>query len=481
MSDTALRLYHRLPAPARTVAASLRGFQLRSWRYGPETERLADEALERERWNAERWRQWQEESLARILERAATQVPYYREQWDARRRLGDRASHERLENWPVLDKEQLKAHPHAFIADGRDVRRMFHDHTSGTSGKSLDLWLSRDAVRFWYALFEARCRRWYGVSRHDRWAMLGGQLVAPTQQRKPPFWVWNAALNQLYMSSYHLAPDLIAFYLRALQQHRIKYLLGYASALYELAEGALRLKQQVQMKVAIVNAEPLFDYQRCAIEEAFQCPVRETYGMAETVAAASECESGVLHLWPEAGYIEVLEEGQPVANGLAGELVATGLVNADMPLIRYRTGDRVALSRKQTPCACGRALPALAFVEGRMDDLLYTPDGRRIGRLDPVFKEQLPVSEAQIIQERLGQIRVRYVPAPNFTTSAGASIVEKVRARMGDVKVILEEVERVPRGANGKFHAVICQLPREQKESLQTKNAGATNNRSLEK
>ena len=55
------------------------------------------------------------------------------------------------------------------------------------------------------------------------------------------------------------------------------------------------------MTVAITNAEPVFDYQRWAIAEAFQCPVRETYGMAEIVAAASECTAGKLHLWPEVG------------------------------------------------------------------------------------------------------------------------------------------------------------------------------------
>jgi phenylacetate-CoA ligase len=264
-------------------------------------------------------------------------------------------------------------------------------------------------------------------------------------------------------------------YLDALQGHRIKYLLGYASALHELAEGALHLHRHLEMKVAIVNAEPLLDHQRRAIEEAFQCPVRETYGMAETVAAASECEHGVLHLWPEAGDLEVLEATTPAAKGQAGELISTGLVNPDMPLIRYRTGDRVALSGKESNCACGRTLPTLAFVEGRVDDLLYTRDGRRVGRLDPIFKGQLPVREAQIIQETLDQIRVRYVPASDFTSSACNSIAERVRARMGDVRVILEEVGRVPRGANGKFHSVVCKLSQEQIESVRMNSSKAMN------
>jgi phenylacetate-CoA ligase len=474
MSDTFLRLYHRLPGCVRTTAASLRGYYLRSWRYGPETERLVAEALEREHWSPERWNGWQKERLSYLLHRAATQVPYYREQWTARRRRGDRASWEALQNWPVLEKETLRENPAAFVADDCDVRQMFHEHTSGTTGKSLDLWWSRATVRAWYGLFEARCRRWHGVSRHDRWAILGGQLVTPAAQRRPPFWVWNTAFNQLYMSSYHLAPDLIPHYLDALRRYRITYLWGYTSSLYALAQEVRRRNDPgLEMTVAITNAEPLFAYQRAAIAEAFLCPVRETYGMAEIVATASECPDGRLHLWPEAGCVEVLEGDRPVAQGSAGDLVCTGLLNADMPLIRYRVGDGGSLPIADLPCSCGRLLPTLGSVEGRLDDLLYTADGRRIGRLDPVFKESLPIREAQIIQEALDRVRVRYIPAPGFTSEAAQSIVERLQARMGAVKVILDGVEELPREANGKFRAVICRVPAEERASLARGSARA--------
>ena len=186
------------------------------------------------------------------------------------------------------------------------------------------MWLTPENVRRWYALFEARCRNWYGVARSDRWAILGGQVVTPTNKRRPPFWVWNSPLNQLYMSSYHLAPDLIPFYFDALKTYRIKYILGYTSSIYELACEALRLgRDDLQMAVVLTNAEPVFGYQRKAIEEAFKCPVRETYGMAELVAAASECEAGKMHSWPEAGSVEVLEDNRPVSKGDAGDLVCT--------------------------------------------------------------------------------------------------------------------------------------------------------------
>lgn len=459
MTDNLLKIYHRLPYPVRSLVASCRGLYLCAWRYGQVTEQLVEEALERESWDAARWEDWQQEQLAVLLHRAATRVPYYSKQWEERRRRGDKRSYGYLENWPILEKETLRQNALAFIADDCHPRHMFHDHTSGTTGKPLNLWGSKKTVRAWYALFEARARQWYGVSRFDRWAILGGQLVVPGLQKSPPFWVWNAGMKQLYMSSYHLSPKLIPAYVDALLHYRIKYLLGYTSALYALAQQVLMAnRRDLKMEVVITNAEPLFEYQRRTISEAFQCPVRETYGMAETVMAASECQAGALHLWPDVGITEIVEGEESLADGQTGDFICTGLLNADMPLIRYRVGDRGSLSRQAASCLCGRLLPLVNKIEGRIDDLLYTRDGRRIGRMDPIFKSNLPIREAQIIQERLDKIRVLYIPTPEFTSAAGRSIIERVQARMGDVEVLLNEVEEIPRTANGKFRAVICQL-----------------------
>ena len=467
MRNALLKRYHRLAPLLRNIAASARGGYLRAWRYGPRTDALRDEALARETWTSAEWEKWQQESLARVLHRAATRVPYYREYWASRRRKGDNASPEILSNWPLLEKDALRRNPEAFVADDRSISRMFHDHTSGTSGKSLDLWLSRDTVQRWYALFEARCRQWNGVSRHDRWAIVGGQLVAAVEQTEPPFWVWNAPLHQLYLSAYHLAAQYIESYVKALRTYQIRYLVGYPSALHSIARGMLAQNLAApRLEVVLTNAEPLLERQRIEIGKAFGCPVRETYGLAEIVASASECRHGKLHLWPEAGVMEILPAEDGSDQQHSGEIVSTGLLNADMPLIRYRIGDRGRLASPTESCQCGRTLPIVTSIDGRVDDVLYTVDGRAVGRLDPVFKSRLPIHEAQIVQEALDVVRVRYVPAAGFSTADGQSLIERIRERMGPVRVLLDEVAAIPRTANGKFRAVICQLSEEERRRV---------------
>ncbi|KXK49310.1 MAG: CapK protein [Chloroflexi bacterium OLB13] len=463
MSSTALYLYHRLPPPLKNLVATAKGYQLKRWRFGPESERLVVTALKRDCWSEAQWHSYREDRLARVLNRAATQVPFYREQWLQRRRHGDNSSWESLENWPILEKEEVRRNPMAFVADDADIRAMYHEHTSGTTGTSLSLWWSKRVVREWYALFEARWRKWYGVDRSMNWAILGGQLVTPVSQRKPPYWVWNGALKQLYMSSYHLSADRIQDYLDALDRYEIEYIYCYTSSAYALALGAKKSSRPARrLKVVVTNAEPVFKYQRELISDVFDCPVRETYGMSEIVTAAGECNHGRLHLWPEVGITEVACNNKFLEPGVTGDLICTGLLNEDMPLIRYRVGDRGSLEISDETCACGRTLPVLEQIEGRIDDVLYTVDGRVIGRLDPVFKADLPVQEAQIVQERLDLIRVRYVPGAGFTEADRHSIAARLRDRMGNVKIEFDELPEVPRTAAGKFRAVINNMSAEE-------------------
>jgi phenylacetate-CoA ligase len=277
------------------------------------------------------------------------------------------------------------------------------------------------------------------------------------------------------MSSYHLAPSHVECYLDAMVTHRLTYIYGYTSSLYALADVILGSgRQDIAMAAAITTAEPVYEHQRTAIARAFHCPVRETYGMTELVAAASECTVGRLHLWPEVGSVEVVGNSLSLSRGSSGDLVCTGLLNIDMPLIRYRTGDQGALGAEHNICGCGRALPILASVDGRADDLLYTMDGRRIGRLDPLFKGDLPIQEAQIVQEELDRLRVRYVPGPDFRPHHESVIAQRLQERMGMVKVEMESLNAIPRGPNGKFQAVICNLSRQEREFL--KSAGTSSN-----
>ena len=453
-------VYRRAPARLRELAGTVYGRYLSSWRYGPETEELVAEAHARETWDAERWRSYVSERLARLLRDAAEHVPYYREMWLRRRAAGDASPVEELSSWPVLTKEEVRRQPEAFLRDDVKQASLFRLTTSGTTGTPVTTWRDKATMRAWYALTEARWRRWYGVTRHDAWAMLGGQEVVPAEQDEPPFWVWNAAGEQLYMSNLHLKRANAPAYLEAMRRHGVVHAYAYSSSIAELARYAVADGLDApRLRVVVTNAEPLTPWQREVIGEAFGCPARESYGMSEAVAGASECEHGVLHLWPEAGHVEVLRDDadEPAAPGTPGRLVCTGLLNEVMPLVRYEVGDRGAVVADAGRCACGRDMPRLTALEGRSTDNLVTADGRRVFWVNPVFYD-LPIHEAQVVQVQLDRLVVNLVPAAGFGPEHERAVAEGLRRRLGDVEVEVRLLDSVPRGPNGKFRAVVSHV-----------------------
>lgn len=451
MRDLTRRLFHTLPPVGRDIGISIYGLWRNAWRYSRGSDKLIEEAAARESWSFSRWKEYQDERLERLLHRAYHFVPYYRNYWSKKRRSGDRSSYTELKNWPVINKQVVRANTLAFLADDCNPKKMYHEHTGGTSGSPLNVYWSKATSLEYYAIFERRIRNWHGITRHTRYGILGGQMLIPFSQTKPPFWVRNFGMNQLYMSSYHIRKDSVKDYLKAMTSFGVEYLFGYASSLYSIAHlGHLANLEFPTLKVAVSNAEPLFDYQKEAISKAFGCEVVNTYGMSELVAAgcSSQSSNGEIELWPEVG---IIEENTPEDR----RFICTGILNQDMVLIRYDLGDNGVL---RYPGSGKIDFLNIEDLFGRNDDLVITRDGRRIGRLDTVFKKDLGIIEAQIVQEELDRFTISVVPDSSFTDKTKSDLIKGLKERVGDVKVNVELVNAVPRTSMGKFRAVISKV-----------------------
>jgi phenylacetate-CoA ligase len=148
---------------------------------------------------------------------------------------------------------------------------------------------------------------------------------------------------------------------------------SYALAIAEVAEKQGVDLRESALEVGLFGAEPWSDAMRREIEARLGLHAVDIYGLSEImgpgVACECDCKSG-LHGWEDHFLFEVIDpdNGQPVPEGQAGELVITTLTKEALPMLRYRTRDITRITT--APCDCGRTHLRILRITGRNDDML---------------------------------------------------------------------------------------------------------------
>lgn len=449
-------IYRRSPVAVQNVMATAFGVQQRVLRHGGRYQGYVRELNESQWWSRERLQADQDRRLRSIISFCASSVPYYRDVFRALRldpeTIKTVADLPRL---PLLEKETVREAPERFVPDTLNERRI-RSTTGGTTGTPLTYYVTPSAVQYNYATYESRMRQWAGVRFGQRMATVNGRVIVPMTQPGPPYWRSNLAFNQLYLSAYHLTPSNLPLFIDRLARFRPDVIVGYVSAVHTLARFLIESAQRgrVSPKSVLVSSETLFPWVRDEIESGFGCRVVNGYSLGELTAFISECPSGSLHVSPEYGVVETLE----IEN--ATEIVATGLFNRAMPLVRYRTRDTVTPAG-ETACPCHRQLPVIHEILGRVDDQLVTPEGSRVGpaALSLAFQNITGVREAQIVQTATDEATVYVVPSSQFGTEQRLQLEGELRKRLGEsLRLSLVDTESIPLSGSGKRRLIVSSV-----------------------
>jgi phenylacetate-CoA ligase len=224
-----------------------------------------------------------------------------------------------------------------------------------------------------------------------------------------------------------------------------------------LADG---LRLDYRPKALVLSSEKLTSEMKSALLAAFGARAWEEFGAVENCVLATECQHGRLHVSPDFGIVEIVDDdGRPVPPGRPGKVVCTGLAN--WTLIRYDIGDIACWSSEA--CPCGRdGLPVLEQVVGRLEDVIVGKNGQVTVRFHGLFVHLPNVVEGQVIQEDLDHIRIRVVAREGFGDEEVRAIRTRVaEERLGPIQVTVERVAEIERTERGKFRAVINRLPKE--------------------
>lgn len=358
-----------------------------------------------------------------------------------------------LHDYPVINKRILKEK----LKRSNYYKNIKYSHslkTSGSTGSGLIIPVSLDFLNYKFASIEF-FRNLHKIGLDYTTASFSGRVFLPTERKKPPFWLFDFNTNQLILSQYHITNKNVLSYLQALKNYSVVSFHGYPSTLTYFStlinnEGHIKIAKELNLKFITVGSETLSLAQKKIIESTFNCKVLNFYGQTESVVDIFECEKESMHINEAFSHVELIYNG----DGLY-RLVGTQLKNKLFPLIRYDTGDLVEYHINDK-CSCGRKSRIIRRIIGRDDDYIILNDGRKIGRLDHVFKDSLNIIEAQFIQTEKGESKLQIVKSNSYTDLDELVLIKNIKEKLGlDFEIHIKYVDMIEKTKNGKLKQVI--------------------------
>lgn len=405
---------------------------------------------------AEEVRQLQWQRLQMLLEHAYDQCPFYRRRFDdAGLRPGDLRGLDDLRSLPVLEKRDIQEQGEDMVARDWPRDDLIPNQTGGSTGAPVSFFLSR-ARKCSRAAATLRHNRWAGWREGDRAAVIWG---AP---RDRPANDWRGRLRgallrePLWLDTANVTEASLAEFQTALARWKPRIIQAYARsavlfARYLQARGLTPHRPHA----LVTSAEVLETDERRLLEDVFGCPVFNRYGCREVSVIASECPAHRgLHVMAEGLYVEIETPRGPAAPGEMGAILVTDLLNHAMPLIRYRIGDLGAWAGGM--CPCGRGLPRLERVAGRVTDFLVGCDGRLVSGVflaTYVVAQRPSLGQVQILQHRAGSVVYRIKPGRDFNPEGDLDYLRTTTRRYLGAEAAIENemVQELPAEPSGKF------------------------------
>ncbi|MDH5561896.1 MAG: hypothetical protein OEY59_13685 [Deltaproteobacteria bacterium] len=436
--------------------------QMRGWDY-----RSALSQLEESQWlPLEVVKKQRLKLLKKLITHCYANVPYYRTQWEnISFSPEDIQNEEDIFCLPIISKDTLREHYNSFLSEITPDYEIWK--TSGSTGKPFPFCLDKNTIIYNTFGNLARGKRWWGGEEGNPEGMIwsgvsdvSGTLTGHLEaiKRRLSWELKNIKLIDVY------SLDLLSIQkgYEAFQKHQPLLLRSISSGLYRFCAGLEQLGldgKKMGVKGAIFTGEGFPESQRKFVERVLGCPTICEYGCTELGVIGFECRHKSIHLSHENYILEFLKDGRPAQAGETAELVVTNLRNYASPLIRYAVGDFVVPSARV--CECGRTLPIIEHVQGRLHDSVITPDGRTIHGLffTHLFDKYDQVHQFRVVQEDIVHLTIELVSFEHINGFVLNDLKNAVEKQFGpQVVVNISQVSSIPTSARGKTPWIISKI-----------------------
>lgn len=367
---------------------------------------------------------------------------------------------EDLRRLPILTKSDIRNNTPAMISNGYDIEKLQKAKTGGSTGKALELYFTEECSQLRNA-----CGR-----RHDRWtgwepgepiaACWGNPHLPKTIKEK----LRHSLLQPIIcLDTMNVNDTSVAAFIEGWQRIKPTLLFGHAHSLFILSQYLQNWNiESLRPKGIISTSMMLIPTERKLIETVFGIKVTDRYGCEEVSLIGCECEKHEgMHLNIEHLFIEfIMDDGTPAADGELGKIVVTDLMNRAMPLIRYQVEDMGMPTNRK--CSCGRGLPLMESLAGRVADFLIKHDGTKVAGISLIENTltKIPgIEQMQIVQEAIDTLQINLVPGKLYNSATEQELKNYFKTLFGLSTVIkINLFNLIKPEKSGKFRFTICKI-----------------------
>lgn len=400
----------------------------------------------------------QEKNLRAIIKHAYQNVSFYHKKFDSVGiKPNDIQTVADLSKVPITTKSEIQRTSFEEIVAGNvDVTGCIKRTTSGSTGEPLTIVVDKRVVDFEEAL-------WVRTFLENGLRIWDNMVVIADPRSFPHNRSWYQRIGVMrrnYISIFDDVHRKVAL----LEKYNPNVIKSYPSSLTILANACEKRKNVVKPRLVFTSAELLDNENRKLISSVFETELFDNYASYEFSLMAWECAEGIgYHMNIDNVAIEFINGGEVVAPGERGEVVCTSLINHAMPLIRYKMGDVGVLGDEQ--CPCGRTLPLMKILEGRVDDFLMALDGRVISPtvfFPYPFGDFDGIRQFKVIQDKRDKLTIQLVVREGFlnTPQVFENARKELQRLFGEgMHIEFQILDKIARDPSGKLRKVVSRIP----------------------
>jgi phenylacetate-CoA ligase len=389
---------------------------------------------------------WQIEKLNRLLKHAYVHTKYYKDIFTSAGILPeDIRSLEDLIKLPSLSKETVRKSLPELLPDNLSAYPYKKSATGGSTGDPMIYYLDNSS---WSMSNANSIINWEGAGYDygDKYIALGSASLFVNKKVSLKHLIYYGLKNKIALNGVNMSPEVCNNYLAIIRKSKIRFIYGYASSVYLLAQYALNHHEDLNIRACFTTSEILTSRFRDVIRKAFRCEVMDCYGANDGAISAFSREEGVF----EVGYNCLVRVENPDENG-NGPALLTDLFNYSMPLINYKLGDEIRISKQGNKDSSFNG-QILNSVLGRISDIIHLENGHTLtGPGFTVLFKDIPVEHYLIKKTGINKIECSVVKLPDYTEAHEEIISSTFRKHMGtDAHFQIRYISEIPLTKSGK-------------------------------